>query len=82
MLSIHVAEFAQSLQERGGGWAAGLRPDQVGGWPETEDPDPIYLPPGLRLSVEWSDKEAGGGPEEDAAIHYWMISSARLRIEG
>ena len=80
MPAVHVSEFAQSLQERGGGWAAGLGADQVGGWGETEDPDPIHLRAGLRLRVGWSNKEADDGPEKDAAIHDWVISFPELDV--
>src|SRR6266511_1676225 len=44
MLSIHVAELAQSAQKRVGLWAPGLGPGQVRGClTSAEDPDPIDL---------------------------------------
>ena len=80
MLSVHVAELAQSVQERvqtrGG---PGLGPDQVGCRATTaEDPDPIDLARGLG----GGDARHREGPEGEAAdegppIHQWITSSDR-----
>jgi hypothetical protein len=56
MLSIHVAELAQSAQECVDGWVPRLGPGHIGGRPLRDDPDPRDLTRGLG--------GGGAGPRE------------------
>jgi hypothetical protein len=77
MLSIHVAELAQSAHDRLGGWAPGLGPDQVGGHPKTQDPDPIDISRGLGgdRAGHREDRESEAA-EEGAPVRHSITSSA------
>ena len=64
MLSIHVAELAQSAQERVDERGLGLGPDHFGGHgSRTQDPDPVDLARGLGAGGAGH----GESPESEAA---------------
>src|SRR5207245_3591998 len=77
MLAIHVAELAQSAQERVDGRGLGLRPDHVGGrGSRTQNPDPVDLARGLGAGYAGHRKSAEGETaEEGTPVHQSFTSS-------
>jgi len=77
MLSIHVAEFAQSALEALVEGGPGLGPGQVGGLRQTKDPDPIDLGRGLGgAGAGYCEGCDGQAADEGAPVHQWITSSA------
>src|SRR5712692_5937790 len=76
MLSIHVAEFAQSAQKRVPVRSLGLRPDHVGGRLNTEEPDPVDLARRLGAgNAGHHERTEGEAADEEAPVHRSITSS-------
>jgi hypothetical protein len=70
MLAIHIAELAQSVQERTGDRAPGLGPNHVGGRSSPEHSDSVDLARRLGAGNAGHRKQAKGeAAEEGAPVH-------------